>query len=208
MNPFLIAILLLTPPVLAIDCDLSLDGIRKYEHRILNSDSPQVRNESLACLFAIQNQADPDTRYLANAYLRVLLGGPLVKDVPPNPKYPDITRRFEEQALKGDSLVQEFAAGDWQFYKLFCEEGDLSHCATMIPDEDRIQKQTPLIAAGSLLHLRQAYLLVTGEQKKQIAERIKNLYAKIPKQAKIQRRYIEKIYAELFGPEIPLSLWS
>lgn len=205
---FVAAIILSPNMASAVDCELSTDGIRKYEHRLLNATTTEAQLQSLHCLLEIQEKADADTRYLANAYLRVLLGGPMVKEVPANPKHKEMAQMLEKLSLSGDMTVQKFAAGDWQFYKLFCEEGDVQHCALMIPDEERVRKASPLLAAGSILHLRQAYLSLAGAQKEQVAERIKNLYSSIPKSAKIQRRFIEKVYAELFGTQIPLSLWS
>lgn len=196
------------PTVAFGDCDLDIDGVRKYEHRILNEKSTAARTAAFDCLFEIQQKADHEARYLANAYLRVLLGGPLVKDVPKNSKHQAIAKDLEELSLKGDRTALQFANGDWQFYKLFCEEGNVAHCATMVPTEDLIEKQAPLIAAGSLLHLRQAYLVLNGQQKEQIAQRIRNLYDRIPKQAKVQRKFIDQIYAELFGPQIPLGMLS
>jgi len=91
---------------------------------------------------------------------------------------------------------------------LFCEQGNIEFCATMLPNENQVTTESPLLAASSMIMLRKAYYLLEGKQKAEIAARIKQIYRTLPLDKSLKRRVIDEIYSELFAPPVPLSLMS
>lgn len=105
-----------------------------------------------------------------------------------------------------NSLMAAHSRGAWGFYKLFCEQGDIEYCATMLPSEDQVKKESDLLAASSMLTLRKAYYILDGKQKDEIAARIRQIYRNLPLDKSLKRKVIDQIYSELFAPSLPLSL--
>ncbi len=180
-------------------CEMSDNAIMKYEQRILQAivDDPDKIEAPLKCLMEVQQNGEGMNKYFANKFLRPMMGADMPDGIVKDKRYAAITKHLEKNP---EMVVNGFAKGDWGFYKLFCEVGDTSFCPAMMPDEFDVQTDAPLLAASSILKLRQAYLVLGGSQKREIAERIKFLHQTIPAQQKIQRQFIEQIYKELFGP--------
>lgn len=202
--------LLLSFPVFAAGapCEFSAEAMMKYEQRILNAKNTSAAAENLACVLEAQEKAEDMTRYIAASVLRALFGGGQVRGVMRDARYRQAARALEQLTLKNknplnDSVVAHYARGDWGFYKLFCERGNTEFCTDFLPDETKVKSEAPLLAAASMMRLREAYRVLDGKQKEEVADRLKKLYREIPHQAKLQRKFIERIYAELF--EIPIS---
>jgi hypothetical protein len=142
---------------------------------------------------------------MASSFLKTLMGGDQIAGVMRDARYKKVAQTLSELTLRNktplkNSVVAEFARGDWTFYKLFCEEGDTSFCSTFLPDESRVKREAPLLAAASLMRLKKAYHVLSGEEREKVAARIKNLYREIPAEEKLTRQFIDQIYLELFGP--------
>jgi hypothetical protein len=189
-------------------CEISANAVMKYETRILSAivSQPEKIDQPLKCLLEIQQKGEGETKYFAHKFLRPFFGGEMAKyqGLKKDFRYDLVTKRLEQNPA---FAVEQFAKGDWDFYRLFCEKGDVSFCADFVPDEHNVKDDQPLLAAASILKLRQAYLVLKGEQRQVIAQRIRNLHKTIPAQDKIKRRFIDQVFQELFGPEIiPLGM--
>jgi hypothetical protein len=187
------------------ECMLSAEHLVKLEKEVLNARTPSQMADPLACILRMQEEADGFSRYMASSFLKALMGGDQIASVIKDARYKKVAKTLNELTLRSktplkDSVVAEFARGDWTFYKLFCEEGDTSFCSTFLPDESRVKREAPLLAAASLMRLKKAYHVLSGEEREKVAARIKNLYREIPVEEKLTRRFIDQIYLELFGP--------
>lgn len=214
MTRCFIFILGLGGSALHADCDFSISALNRYEVDLLQAaDKKDVKKmaEPLACMIKMHAQNDGLARYMAHSYLRPLLGGAVTKGVKLDPRYSTIQKAIEELSLRSTdhlrgSFVAEFSKGDWRFYTLFCEQGNTEYCTTFLPDEERIKSESPLLAAASMLRLRQAYQVLKGDSRELVAQRLKNLYRAIPESSRLQRKFIEQIYHELFVSPGPISL--
>lgn len=187
------------------ECKLSAEHLVKLEKEVLNARTPSQMADPLACILRMQEEADGFSRYMASSFLKALMGGDQIAGVIKDARYKKVAKTLSELTLRSktplkDSVVAEFARGDWTFYKLFCEEGDTSFCSTFLPDESRVKREAPLLAAASLMRLKKAYHVLSGEEREKVAARIKNLYREIPVEEKLTRQFIDQIYLELFGP--------
>lgn len=193
---------------MAEPCEISSNALMKYEQRVLSAiaTAPEKIDEPFKCLLEIQQKGQGETKYFAHKFLRPFMGGEMAKypGLKKDVRYDLVTKRLEKNPT---FAVEEFARGDWDFYKLFCEKGNVSFCADFVPDENNVQKDVPLLGAASILKLRQAYLVLSGEQRQVIAQRIRNLHKTIPASDSIKRRFIDQVFQELFGAsEIPLGM--
>jgi hypothetical protein len=187
------------------ECTLSAEHLVKLEKEVLSARTPSQMADPLACILRMQEEADGFSRYMASSFLKDLMGGDQIAGVIKDARYKKVAKTLSELTLRSktplkDSVVAEFARGDWTFYKLFCEEGDTSFCSTFLPDESRVKREAPLLAAASLMRLKKAYHVLSGEEREKVAARIRNLYREIPIEEKLTRRFIDQIYLELFGP--------
>lgn len=202
MLRLLIATFLL--PVSALACEYSTDAVLRYERAILNADKPAKVAEPLMCILEIQEKGEGMTQYLAASTLRPLLGGPQIAGVIKDGRYKNVENLITRLTLRSNDVLREsviagFAAGDWEFYKMFCEEGDTSGCKDFMPDEKFVKGERPLLAAASMMRLKKAFHVLKGKDQEVVAQRIKNLYRDIPESAALQRKFIDQIYKELFG---------
>lgn len=195
------------------DCVHTEDALRNYEARILNAaadfkkhtDSSKLLKitEPLSCILEIQEKSSGWLQYLANSFLRPIFGGAQIQGVPKDDRYAIIARELAKITqhspdILNDSVVAAHSRGAWNFYKLFCEQGDIEYCVTFLPDEEQIKVQSPLLAASSMLMLRKAYSVLKGKQKEEVADRIRRIYDQTPAGPDLKRRVIEQIYSELF----------
>lgn len=187
------------------ECEIAAGALIKYERLILNAKNAAEIAPPLACMLRIHQESEGVARVFAASFLHTLMGGGQIDGLTKDARYRKLAAKLEELTLKNSdpvykSIIAEFSHGDWQFYKLFCEQGDTSFCAEFLPDEKSVKSESPLIAAASLLRLKKAYHALKGKEREQVAMRLKNLYREIPQDAKLQRKFIEQIYKELFGP--------
>lgn len=205
----------------AKECDDSAGSLMHYERQVLQAanagkDSAKKyleMDEPLACILKLQSEGEGMDRYLSASFLRPLLGGYQTPGTVKDPRYQTVAKALEQLALRsndavGKSFVSEFSRGDWRFYTLFCEKGDTGDCIDFLPDEKRVKSEAPLLAAASMLRLRQAYRVLSGKQRDRVAQRLKNLYREIPQESRLQRKFIDQIYQEIFQDGIPLSMMS
>jgi hypothetical protein len=186
------------------ECTLSAEHLVKLEKEVLNARTPSQMADPLACILRMQEEADGFSRYMASSFLKALMGGDQIAGVIKDARYKNVAQTLGELTLRNktplkNSVVAEFARGDWTFYKLFCEEGDTSFCSTFLPDESRVKSEAPLLAAASLMRLKKAYHVLSGQEREKVAARIRNLYREIPAEEKLTRQFIDQIYLELFG---------
>jgi hypothetical protein len=215
------ALIAVTVPTLhaSQSCDLSHDGLMKYEQRILtaadlfkkqhNSRQLLKITEPLACLLEMQERGEGDLKLFANSFLRPILGGAQTPGVPKDPRYKiiadELSKISNHVAHPLDSgVMAAHSRGAWKLYALFCEQGDVEFCTTFLPDQNRIEEESPLLASSSMLILRHAYHALTGKQKDEVAERIRQIYKTLPLDNSLKRKMIDQIYSELFP--VPLSL--
>lgn len=197
--------LLVSVPAFAADCEHSPEAIVKYEREILKAQTALKMVVPLACLLDIHEKAEGMTRYFAASYLRPLLGGGQIEGVLKDARYKRVAEALEILTLKSDSplyksVIAEFARGDWRFYELFCVKGNTEFCPAFLPDDASVKKESPLLAAASLVRLKNAYVSLKGKERDEVGERIKKLYREIPVAQKLQRKFIDQIYQELFKP--------
>jgi len=200
-------------------CELSHNGLMKYEQRILvaadlfkrqhNSKQLLKITEPLACLLEIQEHGEGDLKIFANSFLRPILGGAQTPGVPTDPRYKiiadELTKISNHVTHPMDrGVLAAHSRGAWKLYALFCEQGDVEFCTTFLPDQNRIEEESPLLASSSMLILRQAYHSLSGKQKDEVAERIKQIYKTLPMDNSLKRKMIDQIYSELFP--IPMSM--
>ncbi len=191
----------------ACACEYSATAVLKYEREILRAEAPAKVAEPLACILKIQEKGEGMTRYMAASTLRPLLGGKQIEGVLKDGRYKNVENLISKLTMRSpnvlkESVVAHFARGDWEFYKLFCEEGNTDFCSAFLPDEKTVRQEKPLLAAASMLRLKKAFVVLKGDEKKVVAQRIKNLYRDIPSDAALQRKFIDEIYREFFGMEL------
>ena len=215
MKAFVVFLFLGVSVAQARACDLALEILVENQREILKSvedsslsDEAWLRkiSEPLHCLLLAQQENQGLDKYFSGNFLQPLMGSPQSKDFPDDPRFLKVAKRLQDLALKSsdllrDSALAEFSKGEWTFFELWGE-----NCFEFLPLEKRIYSEVPLMAASSMMHLQKAYFLFKGKRKKQIARRIKKLYKEIPQDQVLQRRVIDQIYKELFGPAIPLRL--
>ncbi|MGZ3723134.1 MAG: hypothetical protein ACXVA9_09400, partial [Bdellovibrionales bacterium] len=174
-------------------CDVSQNGLMKYEERVLvaadlfakHHDSRNLLKitEPLACILEIQENGEGSIKYFANSFLRPIFGGPQINGVPKDRRYKiiaDELTKISSHTKIDQSIFAAHSRGSWGFYTLFCEQGNIEFCATMLPDENQVTTESPLLAASSMIMLRKAYYLLQGKQKDEVAARIKQIYRTLP----------------------------
>src|SRR5262249_8147813 len=152
-------VLLLSASPLYAECDFEPEALNRYEDEILRAaerDQPVKMAEPLACILRMQSESEDMSRVLSASYLRPLLGGAQIKGVKIDPRYKKVAGVLEKLALHSKestqlSFVSEFSKGDWRFYTLFCEKGNVEYCSVFLPDETRVKSESPLIAAASMM---------------------------------------------------------
>jgi hypothetical protein len=195
-------------------CVLDEDALLRYEQQILLS-AQQFRVDAdrgalvkgltppLMCILEMQEKAPGFLKYLANSFLRPILGGSQTKGLLRDRRYQTaaeaLTRLTEKSPdLLYGSLLTLNARGAWDFYKGFCEGKNADSCSAFLPTEEMIRNQSPLLGASSMLLLHRAYHSVGGKEREVIAERIRHLYREIPADETLKSRTIQEIYRELF----------
>jgi hypothetical protein len=202
----MIALLLLfLPQAFAAGCEHSPEALVRYERAVLNAKTAAEMAPPLACILDIHEKSEGMTRYFAASALRPLLGAGQIAGVMTDVRYKRVAKALEILTLKSknplyQSVIAEFARGDWRFYELFCAKGDTQFCADFMPDGESLKKESPLLAAASLVRLKNAYHSLSGKEREEIGNRIKKLYRDIPVAQKLQRKFIDQIYRELFAP--------
>lgn len=191
----------------AFACEYSPDAVLKYEREILRASKPAEVASPLACILELQEKGEGMTKYMAASTLKPLLGGPQINGVIKDGRYKNVENMISRLTLRTpdflrESVVAHYARGDWEFYKLFCEQGDTEHCSTFLPDEDVVKNERPLLAAASMLRLKTAFHKLKGKDQEVVAKRLKNLYRDIPDKDLLQRKFIDQIYSELFGTKL------
>jgi hypothetical protein len=207
----LLFIFILIPFFAQAECENSVQALNRYEQEILShaeelkvpSDVEKIA-QPLRCMFDLQQNAPGMAKYMAEKYLNPFMGAPLPAAIKPSPAYLKVVAFLQGLTLSAvdplaDSVVSEYATGDWNFYHLFCEQGDTSYCPVFMPDEKQVKTQSPLLAAASLMRLRKAYQVLHGSSRDEVAQRLRRLYKNIPTGDKLQRRFIDQIYEELFN---------
>lgn len=202
---FSLILLIFTAVVANAECVLDADHLVKLEREVLNAKTPSQMADPLACILKMQQEADGFSRYMAGSFLKTLMGGDQLKGVLKDARYKRVINALTDLTMKNktplqNSVIAEYARGDWTFYKIFCEEGDTSFCTAFLPDESKVKHEKLLLAAASLMRLKKAYHVLSGEDREMVASRIKNLYREIPREEKLARKFIDQIYLELFGP--------
>jgi hypothetical protein len=205
----------------AAACELSSAALMKYEERVLSAAERFHKNpggrdllqitEPLACLLEIQERSEGQLKLFANSFLRPIFGGPQIDGVPFDHRYKiiaDELTKISAHAQLDHSVMAAHARGSWDFYKLFCQQGDLEFCPVMLPSETQVLEGTPLLASSNMLLLRRAYYSLKGKQRDEIAARIKSIYRTLPMDKGLKRKVIDEIYSELFAPAMPLSYLS
>jgi len=206
MNALKIALILSMPvAVWAAECEHSSEALVRYEQSILSADTALKMAEPLSCILEIHEKSEGMTRYFAASYLRPLLGGGQISGVMKDARYQRVAEALETLTLKSknplyQSVIAEFARGDWRFYELFCTKGNTEFCPAFLPDDTSLKTESPLLAAASLVRLKNAYHALKGKERDEVAARIKKLYREIPVAQKLQRKFIDQIYQELFLP--------
>lgn len=204
-------------------CEIDYPTLARSEQKILSVTTQMQRQknhfpllqiqEPLQCILKIQEKAEGSLKLLANSFLRPLLGGPQNPGVPADARYQILARELTKLTahapdLMNSSIPAAHARGRWSFYALFCAKGNLEFCVDFLPNAEQINVESPVLAASSLMVLRQAYHSLKGNPREQVAARIKELYLHIPMDGSLKRKVIEQIYTEIFSPSIPLSLLS
>jgi hypothetical protein len=193
----------------AFACDYSAEAVLKHEREILRASKPAQVAEPLACILEIQEKGEGMTQYMAASALKPLLGGEQVAGVIKDGRYKKVEDLITRLTLRTpdvlrESVVAHYARGDWEFYKMFCEQGDTNHCSVFLPDVNEVKGDRPLLAAASMLRLKNAYHKLKGKEQEVVAQRLKSLYREIPAKDALQRKFIEQIYSELFGSKLSL----
>lgn len=196
------------------ECSFDFDSLRKYEKQILDAaDSGKIDQmaKPFQCILRMQMESQGLSNYMAHSFLGPLLGGEITPGLKKDVRYQKVTKALEKLSLKAshnlrNSFVTVFSQGEWKTYSLFCEQGNTSYCSDFMPDVKKIKEEPPLLAAASMLRLKQAYTVLKGPQKDLIASRLKKLFSEIPLNDPVRRKFIEEIHQELFEVQIPLSL--
>src|SRR6202000_807848 len=142
---------------------------------------------------------EDDLKVLANSFLRPIFGGPQTPGLPNDHRYKiiadELTKISNHVSHPLDSgVMAAHSRGAWKLYALFCEQGDVEFCTTFLPDQNRIEEESPLLAPSSMLTLRQASHSLTGKQKEEVAERIRQIYKTLPVDNSLKRKVIDQIY--------------
>ena len=205
----------------SVPCELTAAALMKYERQILSLTEKFAQHDGteflkavsppLNCVLQIQEKGEDYLRILANSFLKPLLGGGQIQGVPSDPRYLKFSRAMTKVAEQSsnvlrDSLPAAHLRGAWGLYQGFCGPNNNSYCVDFLPSEDLIDRQSPLLGASSIIMLRQAYYVLDGKGREDVAHRIRNLYRKIPTSDHLKRKVISEIYQELF-PQVanPLS---
>ncbi|MGE4132849.1 MAG: hypothetical protein AB7F86_14510 [Bdellovibrionales bacterium] len=194
------------------NCSDEAGALVHYEDQILKAAQNQRMADMahpLACILKMQAEDRGMASYLAASFLRPLMGGEQTSGLVRDRRYKTVAKALEQLSQRAaeplDSFVGRFSEGDWKFYGLFCEQGDTQHCSVFLPSESEVIEQKPLLAAASILRLRQAYRVLQGDQRDLIEARIRKLHKSIPRTQVLQRKFIDKVYTELFESPGPLS---
>lgn len=192
-------------------CEIAAGALVKYERLALQAKKVDELVRPLACILKIQQEGAGIARVFATSFLQTMLGAGQLDGLTKDARYRRLTEKLEELTLKTpdpvyQSVIAEFARGDWEFYKLFCEQGDTSFCTDFLPDEKSVKEDKPLLAAASLLRLKNAFHVLKGKEREKVAARLKNLFKEIPAENKLQRKFIDEIYKELFAPVPTLGM--
>lgn len=199
-------------------CVITESELVAYEHEILRASTlPQDQmlkkiSRPMHCILQIQEKSEGFLKYLANSFLRPLLGGPQSNGLPLDKRYQTIAAALvrSENRLTDplhNSIMTEHARGAWSFYSGFCRPDNQEACIDFLPDEGQIDQQSPLLAASSMMLLRSAYLELSGKPKEDLANRIRKVYEQTKKPS-LQRKVIEQIFLELFGAQLDLTSLS
>jgi len=202
-------------------CDQSNDDLLAYQRDILKSVEASHLSDAdwlkavarpLNCLLQRQEAGTGMEKYYAGSLLRPLFGAREIDGLPDDPRFGKVAEILSRLTLKSDdiikrSLITLFAKGEWGFYSP-CDTKKDNRCPIFLPEEEHVKNQPPLIAASLMIHLKDAYFLLKGKEKQEVATRIKNLYRSIPENSPIKLQDIDEIYFEIFAPRVHLSLLS
>lgn len=140
----ILSFILLTPgQATETQCNFEPGALVQYEQSILRAaetKSVKLLASSFACILKAQSESNGFSRYLASSFLRPILGGEQIKSLTADKRYQLVAGFLEEIALRSPhgvqkSFLSEFAKGDWTFYTLFCEQGNVEFCERFMPDE-------------------------------------------------------------------------
>ncbi len=202
-------------------CDHDLESVMMYEQRILSQlkeGDEHMRKEArpavmdaLVCLIDIQQNSLGFTRYVTNSFLQTFLGNGQVQGVPVDQRYKQVSDLLLKMAEYSKDpahllMLEAHSKGEWGLYALMCEKGSTAYCSDFLPDIKHISKQTPLVAASSMLLLKTAYFKLNGPQQRKVFERIRELYRTIDKEDTLKRRVIDSIYNEVLPSAPPLGM--
>lgn len=215
MKTWMFLLLILAPASYA-ECVLEAPALMKYEQDILSAAEKhdyKKMAQGLSCILKMQSESEGMARLFANSFLRPMMGGKQIQHdaIKKDPRYLIVAKALEDLMLRQPSAIQEsfiseFSRGDWRFYTLFCEQGDTEYCSRFLPEKEMVKAQSPLIAAASMLRLRKAFTVLKGEQKEQVAQRLKDLYRDIPASDRLKRKFIEEIHRELFPIQLGMEI--
>ncbi len=195
--------------IAATVCTHTNETLLRSERAILSAKSPVEMAEPLSCLLQIHEESDGPLRLFAASSLKSLLGAPQVKGVLKDARYSRVAQALEQLTLHANdpvyqSIIAQYAKGDWLFYEMFCSQGDTSFCPDFLPDPNAIQEVSPLLGAAGLVRLKKAYEVLSGKPRDEVATRLKKLYKEIPTNDKLRRKFIDQIYRELFDSRLSL----
>lgn len=211
------------------DCVLSGGEIINYERKILetiegvalNSLSQKERQSiiknvkaPLECLKKIQQSSNPLASLAARNSFYALFGS----EGPPGIGIEEgkLFSRFAllmsvfagndpESAKWFEGLVSDIVKSEWATYKLFCVEGDTSHCLKFLPDEKDVSQEKDILASTVLLKWEFAHKTIPLDQKLVIEKRVKELYEKREEFSVLKRWFIERTYEKLIPDNSPLG---
>lgn len=196
-------------------CHISEGDLMGYEeailaaHKLNDQKFEQKIHHPLQCILQIHEKGEGFLKYLANSFLRPLMGGLQSEGVPKDMRYQAVAAKIlgwqsKQTNLILNSVMTEHARGAWGFYEGFCNPKNQDSCIDFLPSENQIDVQSPLIAASSMLLLRTAYFGLSGKPRDEVAARIRKVYEST-KLSGLPKKMIEQIYNELFGTPLDLS---
>ncbi len=181
-------------------CDPSSEGIlHSYEAVVQNKNT----GFHLNCLIGLYQSGSGFTAILAGTALRPLMGGHALQGRTMDAETKKAAKQLQALALKAadpvqDSFLSQYSKGTWGTYTLFCNPQSSEFCTLFLPDEKQVMKESALIGSSSMILLRTAYLKLSGEDRKLVEDRIRNLYQSISTNDPLKRKVIDQIYQELF----------
>lgn len=208
-----------------LSCDLGGDQIINYEKKILSAvekvDLARItqkeRTELLAqvgqpleCLRKTHQSGNPMASLAARNSFYALMGGegPVGSGIEEKKLFQRFSLLLEAYAQDDvksaqwfEGMVTEVVKNEWGTYKLFCVEGDTSHCLTFLPETEDFSDEKNPLSVTALLKWELAHKTLPIEHKKKLEERVRRLFETRENLPVLKRWFVERAYEKMVPTE-------